>query len=164
VAGYKGDPHFTPTGPVKMPFQGTHFSDQPISGGVLRGSMRGASGAEESARLDVPPQAPAGVHVVRQGHLAHPHLRLRKYSSGVSGNKAIADVEGAQHELWNTSVQQGHAAALQNGLDPKTAQLSALNAGEHGIKAAGYDGMEFGRSAPGSVLMFGDVAVDKSHV
>lgn len=149
-----------PSAPPKKPFSGVHFSHQKPSGGVLRGALRGSSPESSDAeRVHVGRGAPAGVHVYRRGHVAHPHIKSRPHASGVEGNYAVADLAGNERGVWKRAFQDAYSAQLANGTDPQVAQLVARNEAEHTLLGLGYDGMENSQSQPGSVLLWGDVPI-----
>lgn len=167
--GIDFQPH-APTGPPKTPYEGTHFSNDSIPGGVLHGARRGSSPeASDSARIQpihtdpntgdttqVGPSAPPGVHVVDSGATAHPSIGRRPHAHKVKGNFAIADVE--KNPVWNATLQSAYQQAKQGGLDDKTAFNVAINSCEHAIKNAGFDGYTSSKN-PGSTLLFGDHAI-----
>jgi hypothetical protein len=146
---------FQPSGPQKVPFDGVHFSSDPIEGGVIQGSRRGSSpDASDALRLHLGQGAPAGVHAYREGFVGHPHIASRKFAHRITGNKAIATIEN--EPLWKQTVQQSFANAKKSGLDDSTAFATSINDGERALKNAGYDGLESTKHK-GQVFLFGDV-------
>jgi hypothetical protein len=152
--------------PPKTPFAGTHFTDADVSGGVLHGARRGSSPqASDAHRVKLGRGAPSGVHVYRSGHIAHPTIASRKHAVGVSGDKAIGDVDKdpVARQIFSSALTDSYKSQIANGVDPQTARLVAMNEGEHALLAAGYDGMEATKFQPGSVLLWGDQKIDKAQ-
>lgn len=159
-----------PGAPVKKPFKGTHFSHAPIQGGVIRGALRGSSpdssegaNAPGGDRRKAGRGLPAGVHVVRDGHVAHPNLAQRPHVSGVEGMKAVADLDGPERGLWKELFKVSYQAQLANGVDPIVAAAGAKNEAEHGLIDAGFDGVEASSFSPGNVMLWNDAPVSKSQ-
>lgn len=140
--------------PPREPFSGFHLSDSDVKDGVLHGARRGSSGVgAESARLAVGNAAVPGVHVYRDGAIAHPSLARRKHMHQVSGDKALADIDS--NPVWHEAVAQGFEGHKANGLGEHEAYAAALNDGEHALKAAGYDGF-YSERQRNNVLLFGN--------
>jgi len=150
--------------PPKTPFAGTHFTDANVEGGVLHGARRGSSPqASDAHRVKLGRGAPAGVHAYRAGHVAHPSIASRKNAVGISGDKAIADIDGAARATWATALTQSFKENVANGVDPAMAKAVAANSAEHALLEAGYDGYEASKHQPGSVFLFGDQKIDKAQ-
>lgn len=157
---------FSPTGefsPPKTPFQGTHFSDAQITDGVLHGARRGISPqASDAHRLHLGKGAPAGSHVYRRGAVGHPAITSRKHAYGVSGDKAIANIDSdpVARKVFGDALTSAYKDAIASGADPQTAKFTAQNAAEHALLASGYDGYESPKSQVGGVFLFGDTKLD----
>jgi hypothetical protein len=150
-----------PTAPRKTPFQGVHFSDSDIKGGVLHGARRGSSPlASDAHRVRLGRGAPSAVHVYRHGHVAHPSVASRKHAHSVSGNYAVANIDGAERTVWAEALTSAYKDAIASGADPQTAKLIAQNSAEHALVAQGWDGYGADTHQPGNVTLFGDIPVD----
>jgi len=149
--------------PPKTPFSGTHFSDNQISDGVLHGARRGSSPqASDAHRLHLGGGAPAGSHVYRRGSVGHPAISARKHAYGVSGDKAIANIDSdpVARKVFGDALTAAYKDAISSGADPQTAKFTAQNAAEHALLASGYDGYESPKSSVGGVFLFGDTKLD----
>lgn len=132
------------TTPKRLPFRGTHYSDQPLD--AIDGSKRGASGlSSESARLRESPNAPPGYHVYVDGSLPDAPVAARKYSYPVQGSFSFASTDDPEfQDAYQANVDRGHGAAV--------------NAAEHAVRDAGYDGYQ-NPKYPNSRFLFGSRAV-----
>lgn len=143
--------------PPREPFSGFHLSDSDVKDGVLHGARRGSSGdGAESARLSVGNGALPGVHVYREGSIAHPTVAKRKHMHRVEGAFALANIDS--DPVWNEAVATSFDGHKANGLSEHEAYAAALNDGEHALEAAGYDGYFSGKQK-NQVLLFGDQLV-----
>lgn len=150
-----------PAPPQKRPFKATHFSHSKIDGGVLRGALRGSTAESSDAhRVHLGKGAPAGVHVTRTGHIAHPSIKSRGFASGVSGDKAIADISGPERDVWGKAFKSAYQENVAAGFAPEMAKLMSLNSAENALKDGGWEGYEASKSQPGSVFLFGDQKID----
>lgn len=151
-----------PAGPPKTPFEGTHFSSDDITGGVLEGARRGSSPeSSDSYRTHIGNGAPAANHVYRKSFIGHPGVTKRKHGHSVSGNYAIADIDGAQKDLWSQHLNPAYSASIASGMDHQTAMGNAINEGERGLQRGGWDGYEASKTHPGSAVLFGDTPVNR---
>lgn len=158
-----------PTPPEKKPFKGTHFSNAPIQGGVIRGALRGSSpdssegpNSANGDRRKAGRGLPGGVHVVRHGAVAHPALAARPHVSGVEGMHSIADVDGSERALYQSLFKDSYQAQLANGVDPIQAKQIAMSDAERGLIDSGFTGMEASSYQPENVLLWGDQPVSKT--
>lgn len=153
-----------PAAPPKTPFEGTHFSSDDVKGGVLEGARRGSSPESSDAhRVHTGNGAVAGVHVYRKSFIGHPSVASRKHSHNVSGNYAVADIDGAQNGLWSQHLTPAYQAGISSGMDHNKALGNAINESERGLQRAGFDGYEASKTHPGNVFLFGDVPINRPH-
>lgn len=145
--------------PEKKPFRGVHHSNASLKG-TIHGSFRGSSPESSDAhRVHIGNGAPSGVHVYRHGSIAHPSIKSRANAYSVSGDHAIADLDGSERDVWAAAFKPAYQAAIASGADPTTARSNAINQSEHALIAAGYTGMESSKNQPGSVMLFGSQSI-----
>jgi hypothetical protein len=138
----------TDASPRPETYSGTHYSDAKID--AIEGTRRGLpSGPDaqptgsESARLrlgsstGLGPDAPPGFYTYRNGTLPEPSIGVRKNAYPVRGQFAFGSTESPEFQAAYHNVS---ANALSSGADPATAHGLGLNAGEHALRDAGYDG------------------------
>jgi len=129
--------------PPKSLYSGTHFSDAKAD--KIEGARRGQSSVgDEGARLRSGPGAPPGFYSYASGTLPEPALAQRKFAHSVRGQFALATTD-------HPAFQSAQADVLSKGGDPG----HAINAGEHALRDAGYDGYTNPRH-PGITFHFGD--------
>lgn len=146
--------------PEKKPFRGVHHSNASLKG-TIHGSFRGSSPESSDAhRVHIGNGAPSGVHVYRHGSIAHPSIKSRTNAYSVSGDHAIANIDGSERETWSKAFTDSFKQNVASGADPQTAKLSAMNDAEHALQAAGFTGYESPNSQNGSVVLFGDVPLN----
>lgn len=128
--------------PTKVPFSGVHFSDAKLD--TLDGARRGTgAGGEENARLRLGSQtglgkdAPPGSYVYTAGSLPESQMSARKNAYSVRGKMAFGTTDAPE---FQQGYQEGSQTALAKGADPQTAHSLGLNAAEHSMRDAGYDG------------------------
>lgn len=128
--------------PQKTPYSGVHYSDASMD--TIDGARRGTSGASaEAQRLRLGTQtgqgddAPAGFHTYRSGALPDAAMAAKKNTYQVRGQMAFASTE---HPEFQNGYSEGVQKAIQAGADPETAHKLGLNAAEHAVQNAGFDG------------------------
>lgn len=142
--------------PEKKPFRGVHHSNASLKG-TIHGSFRGSSPESSDAhRVHVGNGAPSGVHVYRHGSIAHPSIKSRANAYSVSGDHAIANIDGSERDTWSKAFVTAYKQNLADGADPQTAKNMALNSAEHDLISQGWNGYEASQNQPGSVILFGD--------
>lgn len=147
----------------KEDFSGVHYSNVPAENGVLKGATRGAAKAgSEQARVAL--GAEPGVYAYREGARPEEQIASRANKYSIKGQKAIADISGAQGDLFHKAYRAGQQAALEAGDNDTTAFHKGLNAAETAVKNAGYDGYEDKESYPGNTFLFGDQKIMPSDL
>lgn len=132
--------------PQKSTYSGVHYADTPTD--MIDGSRRGASGADgtpspESARLRLGSKtgmgddAPGGFYTYKSGSLPDAATAAKKNVYQVRGRMAFGSTE---HPEFQNGYQQGMQKALDAGADVNTAHQLGLNAAEHALHDAGFDG------------------------
>ena len=142
--------------PSKSTYSGVHYSD--MSGlDSIDGSRRGTSGTSaEAARLRLGSQtglgkdAPPGFHTYQSGSLPDAAVSGRKNAYNIRGQFAFGTTDSPEFVNEYNRVSQN---ALDAGADATTAHRLGLNAGEHGLRDAGYDGY-YAPSSPNARLIF----------
>lgn len=150
--------------PTRRPYSGTHFSDADLE--LIDGSRRGATAAggvptAEAARLQLGSKtglgadAPPGFYTYHAGALPDPTMAAKRNAYTVRGNMSFATTEDPVFQNgYGEGVQRARAA----GADPHTAHQLGLNAAEHAVMNAGYDGF-YSPKHPGVRFHFGDAVV-----
>jgi hypothetical protein len=144
--------------PEKEDFRGVHYSGVPAENGVIGGASRGkANAGSEAARVAL--GAEPGVYAYREGARPEPQIASRANKYNIEGKKAIADISGAQKDLFTKAYQTAKEASIAAGDYDTVAGHKGLNAAETALKNAGYDGYEHKEYYPGSTFLFGDQKV-----
>jgi hypothetical protein len=168
-------------GPEKTPYAGVHYTNADLGdAGILLGERRGSSpqgngknGAflptgEEGARIREGRGAPGGIYFYDAGTLGEPQIASRKNAYHVKGDKAIADIGGAQREVWEKALYDSYNKQIEQGVEPAIAGKIAMNDAEHALLDAGWDG--YRNSSPESrgpknaVFLFGDHQAQRAGV
>lgn len=147
--------------PKRSPYSGTHFSDSKFD--LIDGSRRGATAANgtptgESARLrlgsstGMGKDAPPGFYTYHAGALPDPAMAAKPNAYNVRGQYAFATTDDP---VFQNGYRVGQQWALDAGADPKMAHQLGLNAAEHAVRDAGYDGY-YSPKHPGVRFHFGD--------
>lgn len=133
--------------PPKETYSGTHFSDAKLD--MIDGSRRGATGEKgtntgaEAARLRLGTKtglgqdAPGGFYTYTADALPDSTVSSRKTAYRVRGQMAFGTTDSPE---FQTGYANGVQKALESGADQQTAHQLGLNAAEHALKDAGYDG------------------------
>jgi hypothetical protein len=95
--------------------------------------------------------APAGFHTYKSGTFPDALMAAKKNTYAVRGQKAFASTD---HPEFQTGYSRGVQRAAGAGADPQTAHKLGLNAAEHAVKDAGYDGY-FSPKHPNTRFHFG---------
>ena len=141
--------------PKKETYSGTHYSDAAMP--VIDGARRGTSGGSEAQRLRLGTQtgmgddAPGGFHTYKAGTLPDPAMAAKKNAYQVRGQKAFASTD---HPSFQSGYANGVQHASDAGADADTAHKLGLNAAEHAVQHAGYDGY-FSPKHPNTRFHFG---------
>jgi hypothetical protein len=160
--------HLRARSPQRQPYTGTHFSFEKIDG-KIEGARRGELGAKKMAPSNADhnrvhlgtktgqgPDAPAGFYTTRAGSSAHALAAAKHHSVQVRGKFALATTD---HPAFQSGYQQGSQSAAAAGADPKTTHLLGLNAAEHSLSDAGFDGYTAAKH-PGTVFHFGSHKIE----
>lgn len=162
--------HLRQSSPSKESYSGTHFSDRKLD--KIEGSRRGEASAgklpatnADSARVHLGTKtgkgvdAPAGFYTVKAGASAPALAAAKAHSHSVRGNFAFATTE---HPAFKEGYANGVQHASLSGADPQTAHQFGLNAAEHALEDAGFDGYH---SATHSHIRFhfGDHEIAPAH-
>jgi hypothetical protein len=144
--------------PEKKPFAGYHLSNDKLD--YIDGNRRGAPQAgtgqavgQESPRLNVKSQfgvgqdAPPGFYAYSNGTRPEPAVVSRKFSHEIRGNFALADVTDPK---WNDAAHAAYEDAFDKTGNDTVATYASVNAKEHAIRDAGYDGY----TSPGTGINF----------
>jgi hypothetical protein len=140
--------HLRAASPKRETYSGTHFSDKPLD--KIEGARRGELGAKkmpatnaDSARVHLGtktglgPDAPGGFYSIKAGEAAPALAAAKQHSYRVRGQFAFGSTESPE-------FKNGYAAASQHalaaGAKPDIAHHLGLNAAEHALQDAGYDG------------------------
>jgi hypothetical protein len=153
--------HLASQSPQKTPYSGVHFSDSKLD--VIDGSRRGTGKiGEESKRLLLGSQsgmgkdAPPGFYTYAAGSLPEASIAQRKSAHKVRGQFAFASTD---HPEFQTGYAAGSQKATEEGADPQTAHGLGLNAAEHALQDAGFDGY-FSNTHPHIRFHFGSHALE----
>ena len=142
--------------PAKTHYVGVHYSDNKFD--VADGARRSGSGAE-GERLNLGTQlgygqdAPGGVYVYDKGARVEAPLVDKKHAYEIRGKYALANI--ADNPVWQAGLAKGKADAIAHGADDRTATLLGLNAAEHALQDAGFDGY-YNPQQPHIKFLFGD--------
>lgn len=155
--------------PKAQTYSGTHYSATDIGDeGTIEGSRRGIPSGSgktaqppvgaESIRLKLGsstglgPDAPPGFYSYKSGTLPDPVISSRPNAIPVRGQFAFGSPDSPEFQQAYHNVG---ASALSAGADPQTAHGLGLNAGEHALRDAGYDGYS-SPAHPGTQFIFDD--------
>lgn len=140
--------HLQQSSPAKESYSGTHFSDKKLD--KIEGSRRGELSAgklpatnADSARVHLGTKtgmgvdAPAGFYTVKAGASAPALAAAKANSHSVRGQFAFATTD---HPAFKESYANGVQHATLAGADAQTAHQLGLNAAEHALEDAGFDG------------------------
>jgi hypothetical protein len=145
--------------PEKKPFKGDHYSTKPVDNGVLAGDRRGeAKAGSESDRLQHDNKV-AGNYFYESGSTPESQIGSRPVRSTVTGDKAIADLGGAQKEEFQQVVNSAVEKYKAAGDNDTIATQKAVNDAEAHFRDQGYDGYK----APGNKgihFLYGDQPID----
>jgi hypothetical protein len=146
----------------KEDFSGVHYSNVPAENGVLSGENRGvAKAGSEQARVAL--GAEPGVYAYREGARPESQIASRANKYSLNGQKAIADISGAQKDLFQNAYNDAKEAALKAGDNDTVAGHKGLNAAETAVKNAGFDGYEHKEDYPDNVFLFGDQKISEPN-
>jgi len=135
--------------PSRTPYSGTHFSDTKLD--TIEGARRGASGVgAEGARLKSGEGAPPGFYAYDAHTLPENAIGSRKFANPVKGSFAFGSTDSPE-------FQTAYQTAIHAGADPG----AALNAGEHALRDAGYDGYA-NPAHPNTKFIFGNHQITPS--
>lgn len=159
--------HLRAASPVRQPYSGTHFSDEKLD--KIEGARRGELGAKKmpavnadskrvrlGTKMGAGPDAPAGFYTIKSGAVAPPLMATKKHPHQVRGKFAFGSTD---HPAFQQAYAAVHQQALAKGAKPEIAHGLGLNAGEHGLADAGFDGYS-SPSHPGIFFHFGDHKLD----
>jgi len=132
--------------PTKSTYSGVHYAETPTD--MINGSRRGMPGADgvppaEAARLRLGSKtgqgkdAPGGFYTYKAGALPDAATASRKNMYAVRGRMAFASTD---HPEFQNGYAQGVQNAMNAGADAVTAHQLGLNAAEHALHDAGFDG------------------------
>jgi len=153
--------------PTRQPYTGTHFSDEKLD--KIEGARRGELGAKKmpatnadhkrvrlGTKTGAGPDAPDGFYSVKAGHIAPPLMAAKKHPHQVRGSFAFATTD---HPAFQQGYAAGHQNALAAGAKPDVAHGLGLNAAEHALSDAGFDGYTT-PTHPGVHFHFGSHAIE----
>jgi hypothetical protein len=153
--------------PKREPYTGTHFSDEKLD--KIEGARRGELGAKKlpptnadhkrvrlGTKTGLGPDAPAGFYTAKAGTVAPPMMAMKKHPHQIRGQFAFGSTD---HPAFQQAYAAAHQQASTAGAKPDVAHGLGLNAGEHALQAAGFDGYN-SPNHPGVNFHFGDHVVE----